>query len=62
VQVHEHVAIESDCADVFHEQFNGGFVIQDHLRFDRGFSLRDLAVFDQFSRIEARIGVAFEMA
>lgn len=62
MQVQDRISIEGHRLGVVDQQLDGGFVIEDHLRFRRRLSLRRLAVLDQLPRIQQGIGVAFQIA
>jgi hypothetical protein len=61
MQVTQSYPVESDGGDVVQQIANRVPMVQDHLRFERGFSLGDLAVFDQGLRLQQVIGVSFQI-
>ena len=51
MKVFEGECIEPDFIHSVNKHFNGGFVVQDHLRLDGILSLSDLPFFDKVLRI-----------
>ena len=62
MQVQDGVTVEADLAGLLHEQFNGGFMIEDHLRIARAFALGALAQRQEPLGLEQRVGIALEAA
>ena len=62
VEIEYGVAIETHYVAIVHQQFNGAFVIEDHLGLDGCFPMRCLALLNQPAGIEPGVGVALQVA
>ena len=62
VEIEDCVAVESDLVGGVDEEFNGLFVVDDHLRLEVIAPLRFFAELDEAFGVEEGIGVAFEAA